>query len=220
MASRLLQQATQDKERRRLKKAADADRDPADLDIGAPTWDGPTHGTGQPASEDASGEEGDKASDSASENAGGEASTTASADTSAAASENAGGEASTSANGNASNSASGEEGDKASDSASENAGGEASTTASENASEDTASGKAGDAGPHQGTAADGPGLARSHRRRGRPRGPERVKLSVRITAELDEQLSRAVDKTSLSPQYLVEEALTKYFRSLGIKPGR
>jgi len=132
--SRLLKQAEQDKDRKRLKKAGDADRDPADLDVGsAPAWESA----------------GDSASGNASGNAGG-----------------------------------------------------------------SAGGSAADSAP----VSEAGGRIRASRRVGRPRGPDRVKLSVRITQDLDDQLSRAVDQTSMSPQYIVEEALAKHFRSLGLKP--
>ena len=140
--SRLLKQAEQDKDRKRLKKAGDADRDPADLDVGgAPAWEA----AGDSASGNASGSDGGNAGGSAGGNAGGIAADSAPV-------------------------------------------------------------------PEAG------GRIRASRRVGRPRGPDRVKLSVRITRDLDDQLSRAVDQTSMSPQYIVEEALAKHFRSLGLKP--
>lgn len=172
--SRLLKQAEQDKERKRLQKAGDADRDPADLDVGgAPAWEAP---------EDAS----QSASDSASENEGGKAS--------GSASENDGGSASGKDSGSAGGSAGGDAGGKGG----VNAGGNV---------KDSAAGRE-----------ESGGRIRAPRRVGRPRGPDRVKLSVRITQDLDDQLSRAVDQTKMSPQYIVEEALAKHFRSLGLKP--
>jgi len=148
--SRLLKQAEQDKDRKRLKKAGDADRDPADLDVGgAPAWEA----AGDSASGNASGSDGGNAGGSAGGNAGG------------------------------------------------SAGGNAGGIAADSAPVPEAGGR-----------------IRASRRVGRPRGPDRVKLSVRITRDLDDQLSRAVDQTSMSPQYIVEEALAKHFRSLGLKP--
>ncbi|MEV5204914.1 hypothetical protein [Streptomyces sp. NPDC053720] len=52
---------------------------------------------------------------------------------------------------------------------------------------------------------------RSPRRPGRPRGPERVALSVRVLPETDAKLTRAVEITGNNPQSIVEEALTLYF---------
>jgi hypothetical protein len=61
---------------------------------------------------------------------------------------------------------------------------------------------------------------RTPRRPGRPRGPERVPLSVRILAENDRKLTAAVDETGLNPQTIVDEALSAYFKRLKIKdPG-
>lgn len=53
------------------------------------------------------------------------------------------------------------------------------------------------------------------RRVGRPRGPERVPLSVRILAETDERLTAAVEATGESPQYIVDEALSEYLTRRG-----
>lgn len=47
------------------------------------------------------------------------------------------------------------------------------------------------------------------RRRGRPRGPDRVALNVRIRRELDDRLTAAVDQTGQGPQDLVERALER-----------
>ena len=52
------------------------------------------------------------------------------------------------------------------------------------------------------------------RRLGRPRGPVRVPLTIRILASHNERLSSEVDLQGLSPQYLVEQALTEYFARL------
>lgn len=56
--------------------------------------------------------------------------------------------------------------------------------------------------------------ARPPRRRGRPQGPERVALSVRILMELDEQLTAAVETTGRGPQELVEDGLRLLFAQL------
>jgi hypothetical protein len=53
------------------------------------------------------------------------------------------------------------------------------------------------------------------RRVGRPRGPERVPLTVRILAAADERLTAAVEATGKSPQYIVDEALSEYLTRLG-----
>ena len=54
------------------------------------------------------------------------------------------------------------------------------------------------------------------RRVGRPRGPERVALTVRILAATDARLTEAVETTGESPQYIVDAALTQYLDGLGI----
>jgi len=92
---------------------------------------------------------------------------------------------------------------------------------------DSAGGKAsGFAGDDAGGPAVGDGLddavvtkPREGRRRGRPRGPERAKLSVRILAANDAKLTRAVEQTGQSPQYLVDQALALLFAKLRIKDG-
>ncbi|MFE6479675.1 hypothetical protein [Streptomyces rochei] len=62
--------------------------------------------------------------------------------------------------------------------------------------------------------------SRAPRRRGRPRGPARVPLTVRILEQTDRKLTAAVDQTGLNPQTLVEDALEAYFRRLKIQdPG-
>jgi len=53
------------------------------------------------------------------------------------------------------------------------------------------------------------------RRVGRPRGPERVPLTVRILAATDERLTAAVEGTGKSPQYIADEALSEYLARLG-----
>ena len=58
------------------------------------------------------------------------------------------------------------------------------------------------------------------RRLGRPRGPARVPLTVRILAAQDERLTAEVAFQGLSPQYLVEQALSEYFARLDRQRGR
>lgn len=58
------------------------------------------------------------------------------------------------------------------------------------------------------------------RRRGRPRGPERVPLSVRILPATDDRLTQAVELTGQSPQYIVEAALEVYLKRIGISAAR
>lgn len=58
---------------------------------------------------------------------------------------------------------------------------------------------------------------RSPRRPGRPRGPERVPLSVRILTANDRRLTAAVEETGLNPQTIVDQALDAYFKRLKIK---
>jgi hypothetical protein len=53
------------------------------------------------------------------------------------------------------------------------------------------------------------------RRVGKPRGPERVPLAVRILAATAERLTRAVEATGESPQYIVGEGLSEYLTRLG-----
>jgi hypothetical protein len=55
---------------------------------------------------------------------------------------------------------------------------------------------------------------------GRPRGPERVPLTVRILAAQDKRLTAEVELQGLSPQYIVERALTEYFDRLDRLRGR
>ena len=57
-------------------------------------------------------------------------------------------------------------------------------------------------------------------RRGRPKGPDRTRLSTRILPELNRKLTKAVEETGKNPQTIVEEALAAYFRRLKIEdPG-
>jgi hypothetical protein len=88
---------------------------------------------------------------------------------------------------------------------------------------DRAGGTAGGtAGPDAGAPASrqavrktGKKAVKRRRRVGRPRGPERVPLTVRILAATDERLTSAVEDTGKSPQYLVDEALAEYLARLG-----
>ncbi|MEE1735062.1 hypothetical protein PUR49_00565 [Streptomyces sp. BE147] len=67
---------------------------------------------------------------------------------------------------------------------------------------------------------DNKATGRTSGRRGRPRGPERKPLSVRILPENDRRLTAAVEQTGLNPQTLVDQALEAYFRRLKIEdPG-
>lgn len=50
------------------------------------------------------------------------------------------------------------------------------------------------------------------RRRGRPKGPQRVALTVRILPETDQLLTKAVEELEMNPQSIVEEALLAYFK--------
>jgi hypothetical protein len=118
--------------------------------------------------------------------------------------------------------------------ASDLAGDDASITASGNAGEPavtedaisgitTAGGKAGgSASPAAASRAIGLAGGKAsrldgkrRRRVGRPRGPERVPLTVRILTATDERLTAAVEETGTSPQYIVDEALSEYLARLG-----
>lgn len=86
-------------------------------------------------------------------------------------------------------------------SASENPGGEQAFSASEKA------------GPRTSPAAAIPASRKSGapaRRRGRPKGPLRFTLSVRIPAELDIRLSAESAASGDGPQVIVERALAEY----------
>jgi hypothetical protein len=114
--------------------------------------------------------------------------------------------------------------------ASDMAGGEASISASGNdsrlaSSEDVFSDST-HTGNNDGQVADSPAsrqavrktgkkAGKRRRRVGRPRGPERVPLTVRILAATDERLTAAVEATGKSPQYIVDEALSEYLARLG-----
>ncbi|MET9366091.1 hypothetical protein ABZX93_35045 [Streptomyces sp. NPDC006632] len=64
------------------------------------------------------------------------------------------------------------------------------------------------------------GNSRTARRRGRPRGPEREALTVRVLPSTNRMLTVAVEKTGLNPQTIVEEAMQAHFRRLKIQdPG-
>jgi hypothetical protein len=60
---------------------------------------------------------------------------------------------------------------------------------------------------------------KTRRRVGRPRGPERVPVTVRLRTETNDRLTAAVDSTGESPQYIVESALSAYLDALGIPGG-
>ncbi len=55
----------------------------------------------------------------------------------------------------------------------------------------------------------------ARRRVGRPAGPARVALSVRILPRLDKGLTAAVTATGMSPQYVVEAALEEWLTRHG-----
>jgi len=57
---------------------------------------------------------------------------------------------------------------------------------------------------------------KSARRPGRPRGPERTALTVRILTATNDRLTTAVDLTGDSPQYIVDAALAAYLDALGV----
>ena len=91
--------------------------------------------------------------------------------------------------------------------------------------EDAISGSA-STGGNAGTGAGGPAVRQAvrkagknagkrRRRVGRPRGPERMPLTVRILTAVDERLTAAVEATGKSPQYIVDEALSEYLTRLG-----
>jgi hypothetical protein len=96
---------------------------------------------------------------------------------------------------------------KASVSGSGDAGGDASGPVSPVASRTASPGAGGTAGSK----------ASARRRLGRPRGPARVALTIRILAANDERLTAAVEVTGQSPQYVVDAALSAYFDALGIR---
>lgn len=121
-------------------------------------------------------------------------------------------------------------GDDASISASDNEGPEDSNAAimidSLAASNPEAGNAAGPAGQKAGAAASpraggktgqkaGKKGGRARRRVGRPRGPERVALTIRILAATDARLTAAVEATGESPQYIVDAALSEHLGRLG-----
>lgn len=72
----------------------------------------------------------------------------------------------------------------------------------------------------EGTGSPPKAARRSPRRAGRPRGPERAPLSVRVLAANDRMLTVAVEQTGRNPQTLVDEALGLLFRKLKVEdPG-
>ncbi|WP_030965612.1 hypothetical protein [Streptomyces sp. NRRL S-378] len=50
------------------------------------------------------------------------------------------------------------------------------------------------------------------RRVGRPKGPERVPITVRILPHTNSLLTKAVEELEMNPQSIVEEALAAYFK--------
>jgi hypothetical protein len=84
-----------------------------------------------------------------------------------------------------------------------------------NADGDLASPPAGPVASRQAGRKTGRKTGKRRRRVGRPRGPERVPLTVRILAATDERLTAAVEATGKSPQYIVDEALSEYLTRLG-----
>jgi hypothetical protein len=85
--------------------------------------------------------------------------------------------------------------------------------------DDLASPSVGPAASRQAGRKTGRKAGKRRRRVGRPRGPERVPLTVRILAATDERLTAAVEATGKSPQYIVDEALSEYLARLGFGPG-
>jgi hypothetical protein len=81
--------------------------------------------------------------------------------------------------------------------------------------DDLASSPAGPVASRQAGRKTGRKTGKRRRRVGRPRGPERVPLTVRILAATDERLTAAVEATGKSPQYIVDEALSEYLTRLG-----
>jgi len=52
------------------------------------------------------------------------------------------------------------------------------------------------------------------RRRGRPAGPDRVPLHVRVTLDVDQLVSEIAEHTGDGPQDIVEEAVRRYAAAL------
>lgn len=203
-------------ERRRsseLKRAGDAEHDPADLSSD-PTPS--SHNAGQqasghasqPASYSAGGVDSTYAASPASEidgqidsnNASTTASTADGKPASISACANAGQEASATAGETASSKGSA----KASPKVSKNAVRKASSTAGKNASRLASS-----------TASD---IGRPPRRRGRPRGESRRPITVRIRDEVDEAITRAVEDTGRNPQSIADDALAQWLSQRGYLP--
>ncbi|AZK98795.1 MULTISPECIES: hypothetical protein [Streptomyces] len=94
---------------------------------------------------------------------------------------------------------------------------------------DSASGNAGDSADGNDGQAPEPAApatrtpkaaSRTARRRGRPRGPDREALTVRVLPATNRMLTVAVEETGLNPQTIVEEAMQAHFRRLKIQdPG-
>lgn len=91
----------------------------------------------------------------------------------------------------------------------------ASISASENAGE-KASGNASGNRARKKTPSSQRQKSRQPRRAGRPKGPDRVPLSVRILAETDARLTTAVEATGWNPQTIVDRALAQYLDTLKI----
>ena len=53
------------------------------------------------------------------------------------------------------------------------------------------------------------------RRVGRPAGPARTALTVRVLTEIDEALTDAVEDTGWSPQYIADDALSEWLSQHG-----
>lgn len=85
--------------------------------------------------------------------------------------------------------------------------------AGRNASRKAGKGASGGAGQKAGG-----GTKKPSRRRGRPAGPERRLLSVRILTAVDDALTRAVEETERGPQDITDEALTEWLTKRGFPP--
>ncbi|MER7050474.1 hypothetical protein ABT391_37250 [Streptomyces jumonjinensis] len=78
----------------------------------------------------------------------------------------------------------------------------------------------GDDSPPSGSSAPPKSPPQVARRRGRPRGPDRKTLSVRILLKNDRRLTLAVEQTGHNPQTLVDMALDSLFKRMKISdPG-
>lgn len=94
-------------------------------------------------------------------------------------------------------------------------GGEASGTQDSEKAGDSAGGKPG----KEKERPPAPSTWRPSRRPGRPKGPDRIPLSVRILAEHDARLTQEVERQELSPQFIVDAALSDYFTKLDRRRG-